>query len=344
MNQLRQYVVMVIVLFALGACSHKAQVASFSSTATLKINGVSINQGKIYAATQSGVSVSTDNGATWRSVSLGCNGTNVQNNCYDVSVVFAIGTKLYAGVNNGLMMSPNDGYSWQFSQPAVTGYWAMPSPSSQYLFIANGVGIFPKGFSYSTDNAGTWTNIPMQDAYSNGGVQKVYAVGGTFYAFTAQLFNGDIQKSTDQGGTWTDITPTQLTSGAGQDGPTDVMVVNGNLLASSSHGVFVSSDGGQTWSLKTTANGLGANSIDALAFDGTRVWALSDSYPGGLSYSSDNGATWTAVALPANVESLIFYPSWRGFTAEGNLLAIAGNPTGIAISSDAGVTWSVVGK
>jgi FG-GAP-like repeat len=104
-----------------------------------------------------------------------------------------------------------------------------------------------------------------------------------------------ILRSTDGGATWTQLCTAPF---VGQ-GFYDLVVDHGNgqhLLAATTSGLYVSADGGVTWTLSR----------------GTRTWAISMAPIGGTSaeilaacadgaFSSTNGgSTWTAVALPGS--------------------------------------------
>jgi len=66
----------------------------------------------VYAATNGGVSISTDGGNTFTNSTNGLGGTSGINSGSSVNVVYADGGKIYAATQNGLAISSNGGTSF----------------------------------------------------------------------------------------------------------------------------------------------------------------------------------------------------------------------------------------
>lgn len=115
----------------------------------------------------------------------------------------------------------------------------------------------------------------------------------------------------------------------------DVIAVNatGTLLcgSKSSGEVYTSTNGGATWSL-TASSGL-PSEIGGLATDGSRIVAAGIS--GQISYSDDQGVTWTPVTPIAGVT---FFESVTYDSDNGVFLAVSDG--GVVAASADGSTWS----
>ena len=90
--------------------------------------------------------------------------------------------------------------------------------------------------------------------------------------------------------------------------------------------------GGLTFSTYTTANGLGSNHVIGVYADGNRIYAAT---AGGLSISSDGGASWINYNQASN-NGLVSSTFTRVYAA-GSSIYVSGG--GVAISKDAGASW-----
>jgi photosystem II stability/assembly factor-like uncharacterized protein len=139
------------------------------------------------------------------------------------------------------------------------------------------------------------------------------AGSGTIYAAAASEWHGSaVWRSSDNGETW-DHSSEGLTHGE-SDGVklskvSNLAVADGRILAGGEAiGLFESTDGGQTWSLKSTLEGqpgsnswndpksqppghLGLSAILPDKDDSSRFWAIVQGI--GIFETTDDGATWT---------------------------------------------------
>jgi len=115
---------------------------------------------------------------------------------------------------------------------------------------------------------------------------------------------------------------------------------NGTVYLSTSQGIAVSTDNGDTFdTFLTTANGLGSNDIGTLHVNDTTIFAevnyISDG-DWGLAYSIDNGASFTTLTtangLPDN--SIKSVDTFSGYLYVGTF-------SGLAISADQGASFIV---
>lgn len=67
--------------------------------------------------------------------------------------------------------------------------------------------------------------------------------------------------------------------------------VESTVYAATSIGLSISTDGGATFTTKTTANGLGGNTVRGVSAIGSTIYAATD---GGLSISTNGGSTFTS--------------------------------------------------
>jgi hypothetical protein len=130
----------------------------------------------------------------------------------------------------------------------------------------------------------------------------------------------------------------------------DIVIHRGNIWLGTGKGLSRSQDGGQTWVTYTTANGLPRGGISAIAVTDTIIWvaAAFDSITkdagvlptgGGLSYSIDDGKTWTHVPQfgPTPVQNVTY-----DIAVRGNQVWATNFGGGLQRSSDRGKTWTVV--
>ena len=199
----------------------------------------------------------------------------------------------------GPLTIPN-GQTYGASRVNVSGRVAAiavdPSnPAHVLVGAANG------GIWASTDRGATWTSRTDHAAttavgavtFDPSNTNTVYC--GTGEANWWSYLGAGILRSTDGGTTWAQLCTAPF---VGQ-GFYDLVVDHGNgqhLLAAAVNGLYVSTDGGVTWTSRR----------------GARTWAISMAPIGGPSAeilaacsdgvfsSSDGGTTWTAVALPGS--------------------------------------------
>jgi ligand-binding sensor domain-containing protein len=112
----------------------------------------------------------------------------------------------------------------------------------------------------------------------------------------------------------------------------DLLAVDGLLLAATDGGVFVSRDEGQTW--QGAGDGLTAANVTSLLAVGDRLYAGTNL---GVFVSQDQGQTWRATAKEVSltdVKTLL--------EVDGQLYA--GTGEGVFISSNAGLAWRKIGE
>ena len=197
----------------------------------------------IYAATGGGVyfSASLDPGTTWTAIpgsaSVG---------------IFLVGTTIYAATGNA-GLSVYNGTTWSF--------YTTPSLPS-----ANVVCVFDDGTNVyaGTSDAGlavaantslsTWTVYNTSNTgngLASNDVQGISVYSGLIYAATAaglSVYNGS---------TWTTYLPGVSVN--------NVYVSGSSIYAATASGVWVSLNGGTSWSNATIAQGLASNTVSSIS-------------------------------------------------------------------------------
>jgi photosystem II stability/assembly factor-like uncharacterized protein len=285
----------------------------------------------IYLGSNSKVFESTDFGATWMDMSIGLGNGAIYALLYDGSTLFA-GTPADAA---GIYRSTNGGQSWD---PAAAG---LPIASEIRSMIAFGPYVFAgtqgDGIYRSSDHGNTWQKTDVNNALLSH--QLVLAFCAKDNALYAGAANG-IYKSTDSGATFQrtlngfppniGVTAYSLTGSGGDV----VAAVNVSFSPSQGlAGIFYSSDDGGTWhqaSLPITPTAVTAVASDGSSLAYAGVFGQNFSVKG-LYKSTDAGVTWTQrPALNVDIERL---------AANGNNV-LAGDLFAAYYSIDFGESWT----
>lgn len=220
---------------------------------------------------------------------------------------------------------------------------------------------------YSDDNGETWTQTATNPHVGFGlSARDFVQIGDRTYCGTSSAGNQAMKYTTDNGTTWVSVNaPLSVIS--------DMEYIDGVFYAYCYNGLFRSLDDGISWELylNVTQSGYGGT------FDivGDKLWIATNTGPkcydmttgvltspaiiGGLtnwvlsgpdymyaaagnnlSVSTNNGASWSTVTLPANATT------WGNITyasMDGNTLylvhSLIDNAPGVIATSDGGATW-----
>jgi photosystem II stability/assembly factor-like uncharacterized protein len=177
-------------------------------------------------------------------------------------------------------------------------------------------GSYNNGVYRSTDDGATWTQV--NTGLNNLDVWGMAVSGDTVYAGTG---NG-AYRSTDNGDNWISIS----NGLAGIYAIYNFVFMGSSTLVGTLSNVYKSTDNCASWNYSGTGN----FSSTLLVGNGSALFAGFQSN-GGVSYSADAGASWTAVGLNT-------HPIYA-LGINGTDL-YAGTPDSIYYSSDNGTNWS----
>jgi ligand-binding sensor domain-containing protein len=257
----------------------------------------------LFAGTDDGVFISSDNGTSWRAASAGLSNTPVQ-------ALAALGTNLFTGSRDGIFLSTDNGTSWTWSSKglsysSVRAFVISPNAmGGTNLFAGTGGG----GVFLSTNNGISWTPAGLTHvnirslALSSDGKGDTNLFAGT---------NGSgVFRSIDNGKSWTEVSTGLIYAGIPSLAVCSDGTDNNNLIAGTWGGIFFSTNYGTSWTeastgltftyvycLAVSPNGVGGTNIFAGTWDGVFL-------------SIDNGSNWIAVntgLTNTDVHSLVVF-------------------------------------
>jgi photosystem II stability/assembly factor-like uncharacterized protein len=151
----------------------------------------------LFAGTNDGVFLSTDNGASWSLRSTGLTDKRVHS--------IAIGaSRIFAGSNDGAFISSDNGTTWRaintaLANPPVTGFI-----QADYLMLAG----TKRGVFQSTDNGSKWSLRSVEGSPQI--LSFVESNTSPKYLYGATGWQGIVARSNDDGGHWKNIFPFEL--------------------------------------------------------------------------------------------------------------------------------------
>ena len=251
-----------------------------TSLDVVSVTCLAINGKNLFAGTQGGVFLSTNNGTSWAAVNTGLTDTDVRS--------FAVcGTDLFAGTW-GVFLSTNNGTSWTaVNQGLPKISWDSTLAVPINCFAVRGTNLFAGantgGIFLSTNSGTSWTEV-------DSGLPKVtvYSLAASGTNLFAGIYGG-VFLSTNNGTSW-----------APADAPfsdfSSMVHLGPNLFAGTSGGLFLSTNNGALWAPVDSC----LVDVSALAVSGTNLFGGtsvcgSRSCHDSLFLSTNNGTNWTAV-------------------------------------------------
>ncbi len=237
---------------------------------------------------------STNNGATWSSVSIGVSNP--------VSVMTRVGTRLTLGVNVGFIptiyTSTNDGVNWNSVQAFSGAYYvdALYASQNGYVYASTHgqMHSYHADIYQSVDGGASWNPSPVANISTTAYVTSfTEQASGVLFA---GLTSGEIYRSIDNGVTWslyTTLFPAENIKSMFRAG-------NGYLYAGTSvGGVFRSIDYGMTWSKIALPS---TTEVRQFVQSGNSIYAVA---AGGKVFSStDNGGSWQLITTITSTPQL----------------------------------------
>jgi hypothetical protein len=275
-------------------------------------------------ATASGIYRSTDNGATWTLVGFSSSGASAVAINPATAYVYAglsdggapIGIPgPFGGGGSGVYVSTDNGGTWGYVLGNPGAFSIAFTPGGSVIAATSGPTGANGGLFLSQDNGATW-------AYGDCCYTRSFAMtsNGTIFAgdisvsfWGGEVPTGGVSRSTNSGASWTQVglanTPIYSL----------VTTTSDHLFAgTASTGIFRSADG-TTW---TQANGSFTNPVTSLAANSAGE-VFAGGFGGGVTASSDDGATWTQVntgLMDQRVEALAI--SRSGYIFAGTLSGV----------------------
>lgn len=239
----------------------------------------------------------------------------------------------YAQGRRYLLKSEDGGASWFQIFIPLSGeyYWGNAAlfffdSSTGYVGTEEGEIFFTEdgGRTWETRSTPSWNEFRRLNFVS---MDKGYGVSGW----------GDLVLTEDGGRTWKEVDLSPL---GWSNNVHDVSFVNinrGFLLRDDK--LFVTSDGGNTWTEEPSVQSYGLNRIK---FYDENIGFLFGAYSGGSIYAtSDGGSTWTAIGY-GNVTGIAKISN-KIFVARAGLYSSNTDAErSIEVSSDGGITWSTL--
>ena len=214
----------------------------------------------IFAGTEYGVYLSTNNGTNWTQTAL-----------YFPSVfsLATLGNNIFAGTSwDGVYLSTNNGTNWTQTALNNTTGFSLATLGNNIFAGTSGYGVF-----ISTNNGTTWT----QTALNNKVVYSLATLGNNIFAGTS---SHGVYLSTNNGTTWTQTAlyyPSVFSLAT---------LVNNIFAGTLDYGVYLSTNNGTTW----TQTALNNKVVLSLAVSGNNIFAGTSGY--GVYLSTNNGANW----------------------------------------------------
>lgn len=249
-------------------------------------------------------------GNNWSSVSMGATLT-----CY--AVMYAAGQFIGIGYSSRTTVTSPDGTNWTVNTTAL------PS-STSWVGIAYGNGMFvatsATTIAASSPDGVTWTTRTM---VSNG--YSVTFGNGRFLAVT----NASAVIRSMDGITWTSQS---VSTGAGSVsvGSKALIYANGTFVSCGANGGAISVLPVQNFVWRSASASGGGTNYGSAAY-GNSMFVAMLAASSATAYSSPNGTSWTARALPGST-------IWR--VAFGANMFVAVGSSGSVASSPDGITWT----
>ncbi|HZK75732.1 MAG TPA: FlgD immunoglobulin-like domain containing protein [Candidatus Kapabacteria bacterium] len=206
-----------------------------------QVDGFAVNGTDLFAGTDTGIFLSTDNGAGWRELTRDSLPA-ISNIPLSGDCLLMQGQSLFAGTHGGVFLSEDSGANWQ----AINNGFTPLHNGILYIgavdcFATNGTDLFAGladghdgSLYHSTDNGGGWLSCPFvaQDVFALA-LNDSMLVAGTEYG---------IRFSTDKGVSWPTVySPLGYPVYA-------LALVGTNIFAGTlNEGVILSTDKGVTW-------------------------------------------------------------------------------------------------
>ena len=250
--------------------------------------------GNLYAATESGLFASTNNGTTWTARSVGAE-TTMTVGVRALAIDPWNTSMMYTGtIHKGMRRSTDGGMTWTPANDGIPGMDSAdvheilidPSKPDRILAVASGLGVV-----HSSDAGNLWSRLTSEFTSTGSSVTTLVLNRQSPSTMVYGTNAGGIRKSTDGGTTWS---PTRL--GSAEGNVLSLSTIPGQpdaLLAGTEGGLLISTDFGTSW--RNISGTLPRIPLAAMVSpDGKTFFAYGEGI--GLQQSNDSGATWTDIS------------------------------------------------
>jgi len=261
-----------------------------------------------------------------------------------INALFLNDEYLFAGTNDGLYRSNDDGDNWEAVGEVFNGYAKTVSSIitvEDTLFVGTFDGIFR-----SNDNGESWIAINKEtdkEGEEEGRVSRVKSLvfqdGYLFAATSSLVYDPDgggyspsdgVYRSDNYGGNWKRVNG-KFRPNSNQYGIKilSLAVHGNNIYTGTEYGLFGSSDYGETWQIEVENINDESIYFKDLVSSGNYLYAGTE---GGLYRTSDNGINW----LETDVKRYLIV---NALEVKDNYL-LAGTDDGVYSSTDNGSNWT----
>ncbi|MBW2735029.1 MAG: hypothetical protein JRH20_21825, partial [Deltaproteobacteria bacterium] len=335
----------------------------YADIAGNSVTGVEVDGPILVAGTTSGVSISTDDGTTWRTPTV----LNGLGNA-EIQRVAIFDHSLYLPTFSAIFRSRDEGGSFEHIGGTGDGFCSnLIKDAHQFgstLYVVNlcsfaisdddalsyvqkraddgmaangGTCVFAtadrvyvgsgSGLNISGDGGSTWSIMTTAEGLPHNSISDVFVEGNTVYVGT----RAGLGLSVDEG-PWEVRTTAQ---GLVHDRIRRVRVLEGALHVATDGGLSISRDGAGSFVNRTTVNGLPSNYIRDMARTPSTLYAATSA---GLALSHDDGVSWPTVASNSHLPPRLAMTDVA--IVQGRLYW--GTSSGLAVSVDGGFSWTTV--
>ncbi len=285
-----------------------------------KVNCMEEGSGRIFIGSASGIYISTDFGLSWLFSNYGFDNSKI---FYDIKDINVNGNRVFTVTSDDVYYSSNNGDSWNKITP-TSFWWGNPNSvttrtigSDTYIFAGTSEGVYRSsdyGVNWTQHNNGLWDQYVRKIFHHNGVIYVATPIGGVF-------------RSTDDGDNWM-----SANTGLTDSSITTFYAFDQLIFASTSTGVFRSTNNGATWGLLSNS----PKYVNAFYYDGNYLLATG-SYR--IYFSTNYGASWP-ITKDLKISSDYISTNIKGITKHlSNLIAITDSRAGIYKSTNNGDNW-----